>query len=108
MSNHIHSSGETHSATLLESLLRVKCAPPGQLQTRFYYDILDLDHFVILHQSKSLLKEIDKKRGYVKRSWFLDKYKNAVQGLRLTNRSCLVEYFFAKDTQRENARVYVR
>ena len=79
-----------------------------RLQTRFYYDIFDLDHFVILHESKSLLKEKDKKRGYVERSWFLDTYQNAVQGLRLTKRSCLVECVIEKDDPKELFRVYVR
>ena len=76
------------------------------IQTRFYYDIVDLDHFVILHESKSLLKTQDKKRGYVERSWFLDTYKNAVKGLRLTKRSCLVEYNVGLADFA--ARVYVR
>jgi hypothetical protein len=79
-----------------------------KLQTRFYYDILDLNHFVVLQQTKYLLRELDKKRGYVERSWFLDKYKNAVQGLRLTKRSCLVECVIEKDDPKELFRVYVR
>ena len=60
-------------------------------QTRFYYDISDLDHFIILHQTKFILRELDKKRGYVERSWFLDNHKNVVQGLRLNKKSCVVE-----------------
>jgi hypothetical protein len=76
------------------------------LQTRFYYDILDLDHFIILHESKSLLGAQDKKRGYVERSWFLDNYRKLIQGVRLTKRSCLVEYNVGLGDFA--ARVYVR
>ena len=81
---------------------------PGKLQTRFYYDIFDTYHFVVLHETKGVLRAVDKKRGYVERSWFLDKYKNAVQGLRLTKRSCLVECVIEKDDPKELFRVYVR
>ena len=62
------------------------------VQTRFYYDIQDADHFVILHHSKKILLASDIDRGYVLRRWVINRFKNAIQPLRLTRRSCLVEY----------------
>lgn len=62
------------------------------LQTRFYYDIQDLDHFVILQTGSAILRPSDVSRGYVNRGWVIRKYKHAIQHLRLTPRSCLVEY----------------
>jgi hypothetical protein len=60
------------------------------VQTRFYYDIQDTDHFVIVNQTKSVLRASDLKNGYVNRDWVIRQF--GISHLRLTKRSCLVEY----------------
>jgi hypothetical protein len=81
-------------------------------QTRFYYDIQDLDHFVILQTGPSILRQSDISRGYVNRGWVIRKYKNTIQHLCLTPRSCLVEYLVESIRLNlhpvEHRRVYVR
>jgi len=80
------------------------------IQTRFYYDIQDPDHFVIVNPTKPVLRAIDFKKGYVTRDWVIRRF--AISHLQLTKRSCLVEYLV--DTNEtgvlpvENKRVYVR
>lgn len=64
-----------------------------KIQTRFYCDIGDLDHFVILNAIEPIIRASDAARGYVDRNWAIRKYKNAISYIRLTKRSCLVEYF---------------
>jgi hypothetical protein len=75
-------------------------------QTRFYYDIDDDMHFVILHPTKKLLTYREVSAGHVHRSWLLQRFKNAIQILRLTHRSCLVEYALTPFPV-EKHRVYV-
>ena len=79
------------------------------IQTRFYYDMEDIDHFVILERTKRILLANDITRGYVDRRWVFDKFKHAIHPIRLTKRSCLVEYL-VKTNQFpiEMCRVYVR
>ena len=60
------------------------------VQTRFYYDIQDPDHFVIVNPTKPVLRAIDLKNGYVNRDWVIRQFR--IPHLRLTKRSCLVEY----------------
>ena len=83
-----------------------------KIQTRFYYDIQDLDHFVILSDIEPILRASDVARGYVEREWVIHKYKNAISHIRLTPRSCLVEYLVeslkANLTPVETRRLYVR
>ena len=61
-----------------------------QVQTRFYYDIQDADHFVIVNQTTPVLRASDVTKGYVNRGWVIRNF--AISHLRLTKRSCLVEY----------------
>jgi len=81
-----------------------------RVQTRFYYDIQDTDHFVIINQTTPVINVSDLKKGYVNRDWVIRRF--AISHLQLTKRSCLVEYLV--DTHEKNAipiekkRVYVR
>lgn len=83
-----------------------------KIQTRFYYDIGDLDHFVILSAIEPIIRASDAARGYVDRNWVIRKYKNAISHIRLTKRSCLVEYFvdslLTNSIPVERRRVFVR
>jgi hypothetical protein len=90
--------------------------PPAQsiphcpnIQTRFYYDVEDLDHFVILNHNGPVIRASDMERGYVCRDWLMKKFKHAIQYLRLTPRSCLVELLLSgkSNEQIEKKRVYV-
>ena len=63
------------------------------LQTRLYYDIEDIDHFVILEHTKRILSAKDIERGYVNRRWIIEKFKHAIRPILFTKRSCLVEWF---------------
>lgn len=79
------------------------------IQTRFYYDAEDMHDFVILRHSAAIIRESDMERGYVSRDWVTKKFKHAIQYLRLTPRSCLVEMLIgASDSQKERRRLYVR
>lgn len=91
----------------------IRVRPKTQyIQTRFYYDVEDLDHFVILNQLEPVLRPVDVSRGYVDRGWVIKNFKHAIQHLRLTPRSCLVELCIdsmnADVGQKERARLYVR
>lgn len=76
-------------------------------QTRFYFDIEDDTHFIILDHTKKLLSQKDIDRGYVSREWLLKHFQNAIQILRLTKRSCLVEYVFHAFRKDRVHRVYI-
>jgi len=87
--------------------------PPHNIQTRFYYDIEDHDHFVILTRRAMgyLIKNADIKRGYVARKWLAENFNNAIQMCRLTSRSCLVEFLTDARSSfggKERLRLYVR
>ena len=94
------------------AFLELKSKMQSGFQTRFYYDIKDLDHFVILQTGPAILRQSDVSRGYVDRDWVFRKYKHAIQYLRLTPRSCLVEYLVESLRLNlhpvERRRVYVR
>ena len=53
------------------------------IQTRFYYDMEDIDHFVILERTKRILLANDITRGYVDRRWVFDKFKHAIHPIQL-------------------------
>jgi len=81
----------------------------SHIQTRFYYDIEDIDHFVILTHDGSVIRPLDVKRGYVTREWLKAKIEHAIHYLLLTPRSCLVECLVGKSNALiEKKRVYVR
>ena len=80
-----------------------------RIQTRFYYDIEDMYHFVILHQTKKILLEKDITRGYVHQKWVCNNFKKEINTLRLTPRSCFVEYLAESiDDIAEARHVYVK
>ena len=91
-------------SAIFRGFLRMRVILSKKIQVRFYYDILDIDRFVILPYTLSLFRELNKPKPYVNRSWFLDNYKNAVQCLGITNRSCLVEFLLSKTASPQELR----
>lgn len=78
------------------------------VQTRFYYDIQDTDHFVIVNSTRPVAS--DCKKCYINRDWVIRHF--GIPHLHLTKRSCLVEYLVdihnARALPVEKRRIYVR